>query len=96
MNLTDKITITNEDNMLLMARYPDNYFDFVLIDPPYELDNHGGVVKGHDLERKLNRDKHINFISDGFDLNKVFKEIERVSKNMNMICFCSNKQVSKL
>jgi site-specific DNA-methyltransferase (adenine-specific) len=54
MNLTDKITITNEDNMLLMARYPDNYFDFVLIDPPYELDNHGGVVKGHDLERKLN------------------------------------------
>ena len=29
MNITDKITITNEDNMLLMARYPDNYFDLV-------------------------------------------------------------------
>jgi site-specific DNA-methyltransferase (adenine-specific) len=96
MQVTDKITITNEDNMLLMARYPDNYFDFVLIDPPYELDNHGGVEKGHDLERKLNRDKHIDFISDGFDLNKVFLEIERVSKVMNMICFCSNKQVSKI
>jgi len=27
MKVTDKITITNEDNMLLMARYPDNYFD---------------------------------------------------------------------
>jgi hypothetical protein len=25
MKLTDKIEITNEDNMLLMARYPDNY-----------------------------------------------------------------------
>lgn len=26
MNLTDKITITNEDNMELMDRYPDGYF----------------------------------------------------------------------
>ena len=96
MKITDNIEITNEDNMLLMASYPDNYFDFVLIDPPYELDNHGGVVKGHNLERKLNRDKHINFISDGFDIEKVFAEIERLSKVMNMICFCSNKQVSKI
>jgi len=30
MNITDKITITNEDNMLLMARYPDNYFDLAM------------------------------------------------------------------
>ena len=96
MEITEKIRITNENNMLLMARYPDKYFDFVLIDPPYELDNHGGVVKGHNLERKLNRDKHINFISDGFDIEKVFSEIERLSKVMNMICFCSNKQVSKI
>jgi site-specific DNA-methyltransferase (adenine-specific) len=96
MQITDRITITNEDNMVLMKRYPNNYFDFVLIDPPYELDNHGGVVKGHDLERKLNRDKHIDFISEGFNLEKVFTEIERLSKVMNMICFCSNKQVSKI
>jgi len=27
MKINDNITITNEDNMLLMARYPDNYFD---------------------------------------------------------------------
>ena len=27
MKITDKITITNEDNMELMARYPDNYFN---------------------------------------------------------------------
>ena len=30
MQITDKITITNEDNMALMARYPDNFFDLVL------------------------------------------------------------------
>ena len=27
--------ITNEDNMQLMARYEDNYFDLAIIDPPY-------------------------------------------------------------
>jgi site-specific DNA-methyltransferase (adenine-specific) len=29
------IQITNEDNMLLMARYPDKYFDLAIVDPPY-------------------------------------------------------------
>lgn len=35
------INITNEDNMLLMARYPDNYFDLAIVDPPYGI----GVAK---------------------------------------------------
>jgi len=35
MEITDKITITNEDNMLLMKRYRDNYFDLAICDPPY-------------------------------------------------------------
>ena len=29
------MTITNEDNMELMARYEDNYFDLAIVDPPY-------------------------------------------------------------
>ena len=29
------MNITNEDNMLLMARYPDNYFELAIVDPPY-------------------------------------------------------------
>ena len=33
-----KITATNEDNMLMMARYPDNYFDVAIVDPPYGID----------------------------------------------------------
>ena len=28
------ITVTNEDNMELMARYPDKYFDLAIVDPP--------------------------------------------------------------
>ena len=29
--------ITNEDNMELMARYEDNYFDLAIVDPPYGI-----------------------------------------------------------
>ncbi len=38
MKITDKIEITNEDNMQLMARYPDNYFDLAIVDPPYGIE----------------------------------------------------------
>jgi site-specific DNA-methyltransferase (adenine-specific) len=32
------LNITNEDNMQLMARYPDNYFDLAIVDPPYQIE----------------------------------------------------------
>jgi len=31
MKWTDKITVTNEDNMKLMACYPDDYFDLAIV-----------------------------------------------------------------
>ena len=31
------ITLTNEDNMALMARYEDNHFDLAIVDPPYGI-----------------------------------------------------------
>lgn len=37
MQVTDKITLTIEDNMLLMKRYPDQFFDLAIIDPPYGI-----------------------------------------------------------
>jgi len=36
--VVDGLTITCEDNMELMARYPDNYFDLAIVDPPYGID----------------------------------------------------------
>jgi site-specific DNA-methyltransferase (adenine-specific) len=30
--------ITNEDNMDLMARYPNKYFDLAIVDPPYGIE----------------------------------------------------------
>ena len=32
------IEITNEDNMQLMARYEDNYFDLAIVGPPYGIE----------------------------------------------------------
>ena len=32
------LIITNEDNIELMKRYPDNYFDLAIVDPPYGID----------------------------------------------------------
>jgi len=32
------MNITNEDNMDLMARYEDNYFDLAIVDPPYGIE----------------------------------------------------------
>jgi len=37
MQLTDKITVLNEDCMTVMSRYPDKYFDLAVVDPPYGI-----------------------------------------------------------
>ena len=77
MQITDKITITNEDNMELMARYPDNYFDLAIVDPPYGIgaENHAGKKEnGWKQWDKKNWDNQIP--------NELyFNELFRVSKN---------------
>lgn len=35
MKINDLLTITNEDNMELMARYPDKYFDLAIVISKY-------------------------------------------------------------
>lgn len=45
------LTITNEDNMELMKRYPDNYFDLAIVDPPYGI-NADKMQMGSNLNRK--------------------------------------------
>lgn len=81
----------------LLPQIKSKSIDFVLIDPPYELDQSGSKNKNSEIgNRKINSDKHLDFVANGFDIEGVFAEIERVSKTMNLICFCSNKQISKI
>ena len=80
MNWTDKINITNEDNMALMSRYPDNYFDLAIVDPPYGLKrfkaNDGGNSKK--ITTFGDKDKNWNSIKP---CDEYWQQLFRITKN---------------
>tara|TARA_R110000868_G_scaffold13143_6_gene61791 strand:- start:120 stop:764 length:645 start_codon:yes stop_codon:yes gene_type:complete len=81
MRITNKLTITNEDNIELMSRYPDNYFELAIVDPPYGIGASMGV--GFHSKQKF---KKFGKIWDTEKPNhKYFTELFRVSKNQ-IIC----------
>jgi len=93
MKVTDKIDITNEDNMLLMARYPDNHFDLAIVDPPYGIDvSKTGNVGGNNLGKSKDYGKK-EWDSE-IPTAEYFKEIQRVSKNQ--IIFGGNYMIEHL
>ena len=71
------MNITNEDNMELMARYPDNYFDLAIVDPPYGI---GDKFKGGN-NGKMNFNEVVEKGWDEVPNEDYFKELFRVSKN---------------
>jgi site-specific DNA-methyltransferase (adenine-specific) len=79
------LNITNEDNMELMARYPDNYFDLAIVDPPYGIgaskqSQSSSKIKG----RKNSIVKRSTLNSKNWDndipTKDYFNELFRVSK----------------
>lgn len=66
------IQITNEDNMDLMSRYPDNHFELAIVDPPYRDENQ----PTKDM-RKNGQMKTIQ----GRPKKTYWEELYRVSKN---------------
>jgi site-specific DNA-methyltransferase (adenine-specific) len=75
INWSDKITVTNEDNMQLMARYPDGWFDLAIVDPEFGIGigNSPRLVTDKGLKSKQWDNKPI-------DMN-YFDELFRISKN---------------
>jgi len=71
------IQITNECNMDLMSRYPDNYFDLAIVDPPYGIDD---KFKGGKTG-KMNFNEVVDKEWDKIPDSKYFNELFRVSKN---------------
>jgi len=72
--------ITNEDNMQLMARYEDNYFDLAIVDPPYGIN----MSMGHKgSEKRGDKNKYKNFAGndDQTPPQEYWDELFRVSKN---------------
>lgn len=72
--------ITNEDNMQLMARYPDGYFDLSIVDPPYGLERFKAKDGGNSKKIKSfgDKDKNWNNIKPS---KEYFDELFRISKN---------------
>ena len=72
------LQITNEDNMLLMSRYPDNYFDLAIVDPPY------GIERFKNIKETKNKieNKFVSGIwNNNYPNKEYFDELFRVSKN---------------
>ncbi len=69
------IKITNENNMALMKRYEDNYFDLAIVDPPYGILNK--TKRGGD--KKFNMEEYRKW--DVKPHKDYFDELFRVSKN---------------
>lgn len=81
------MTITNEDNMELMARYEDNYFDLAIVDPPYGIGCDGDNYESYNstsCESWKGR-KPKGYTKKNWDneipSKEYFTELERVSKN---------------
>jgi len=72
--------ITNEDNMELMARYEDNYFDLAIVDPPYGIGEDGAKNHSRDKATKATRYTPKNWDNKA-PKTEYFKELKRVSKN---------------
>ena len=72
------LKITCEDNMKLMARYPDKYFDLAIVDPPYGIGH--SLLSGEKRGSKFVRTtKHVEW--DVLPSKEYFSELKRVSKN---------------
>ncbi len=73
------MTITNEDNIELMARYEDKYFDLCIVDPPYGIGDK--ISKGSGMMKKyVSKTKKIDW-DNNLPTKEYFNELFRVSKN---------------
>lgn len=72
MKINDNIEITNENNLDLMKRYSDKYFDLAIVDPPYGI----GISKNPVRQMHKNKDWDNEIPSKQY-----FDELFRVSKN---------------
>lgn len=72
----DNFTFYNADNMIVMAQYPDKYFDLCIVDPPYGI-NAGKMTMGSG-KHKFKKGKDWD---SGIPTKEYFDELFRISKN---------------
>ena len=75
------MNITNEDNMELMARYEDNYFDLAIVDPPYGGNDAIGLKDCKSANKQATKRTDYNVFENIAPPKEYFDELIRVSKN---------------
>lgn len=75
--------VTNEDNMAMMSRYPDKFFDLAIVDPPYGIDL-ANMNMGVGKSKKSSKIQNRKWVPKDWDIapdKSYFDELFRVSKN---------------
>lgn len=82
------IVLTNEDNMELMKRYPDKYFDLAIVDVPYGIGASKPSIKDNKITQRNGKISTIaqpNYQPKEWDFelcnDTYFQELFRVSKH---------------
>jgi DNA modification methylase len=86
--------IYNEDCLIGIKKIPDNFIDLVIIDPPYQINNHN-VKYDSDLARSINNynnELYDTKLTNGYDY-KILDELIRVLKKINIYIFCNGEQI---
>ena len=73
--------ITNEDNMELMARYEDNYFDLAIVDPPYGGNDAIGLKNNKSGKKQATKRTDYKVFENVEPPKEYFEELIRVSKH---------------
>lgn len=85
--------IINCDCYEMIKNIPDNSIDLVVIDPPYELEAHGGSKSQLAKQiQKQHKELYDNNLCIGIN-NKLLEELCRVMKKINICIFCNKKQL---
>lgn len=77
---TENIEYIKGDCIEVMSRYPDNYFDIAIVDPPYGINadqRRGDTGRNGHIKQK---DYHVGNWDAGIPESKYFEELRRVSK----------------
>jgi site-specific DNA-methyltransferase (adenine-specific) len=90
--MTPNIEFYNEDCIELMKRYPDNYFDLAIVDPPYGINMDGGKIGGDNLGKA--KKYSVKNWDEKPPNNMYFQELMRVSNNQ--IIWGANHFISEI
>ena len=76
------LSFYNADNMEIMKRYPDKYFDLAIVDPPYGIERFKNVTTTpSDKDVHAKRFQRMETVNNEKPTDEYWSELFRVSKN---------------